>query len=162
MEGGEAAPRVDNKKEKNNKNNSRLPKSINFLTSILYFFFYLIGFINITGYMFELILVYLDKFSFVLTFILIFFISLIMAQSYFILAFGKKVNNLILKEKIFVLILSFILVFIFYHIKLASFIEWSLSSILNLLIKCVDIFKYVAFLPLCKFTTITIIEFIKK
>ena len=39
MEGGEAAPRVDNKQERNNENNSRLPKSINFLTSILYFFF---------------------------------------------------------------------------------------------------------------------------
>ena len=79
MEGGEAAPRVDNKKEKNNKNNSRLPKSIIFLISILYFFCYLIGFINIMGYILELILVYLDKFSFILTFILIFFISLLMA-----------------------------------------------------------------------------------
>ena len=161
MEGGEAAPRAINKEKKNKENNSRMYYGIYLLALILYYFFYLIGLIHIMGYIIKFFLVYLDKYSFVLTYILTYFISLIMAQAYLVFALGKNLDNSPLKEKIFAFSVAFILFFIFNHIKIVSSINWTLSSFLNLLIKLIDILKYVAFLPICKIASNFIIEFIK-
>ena len=175
MEGNEAAPIVGNKKEekeekkekkenieiKENKENKE-NKKILILTLILYIFSDLIGLINAIGNIFKLILTYFNKFTFGLSFIVIYPLSYVMAHIVLISALGKKINDSSSKEKIFKFILSLILVFIFHHIKLSTSLDWTLSLIFNILIKSIGILKYIIFLPLCAFATNTIIDFIKK
>ena len=149
MEGGEAASRAISKEKinkENKENNSRMYSGIFLLALILYYFFYLIGLIHIMGYIIKLLLVYLDKFAFVLTYILTYFISLIMAQAYLVFALRKNLDNSTLKEKLFAFSVAFILFFIFNHIKLVSSIDWTLSSFLNLFNQIYKYFKICCFL----------------
>ena len=124
------------------------------LLAIIYIFFYLMGIINLIGKLLEFIFIFFDKITFILVFILLYTICITISYILIKKALGKPISNNKESKKsqneiLLRVIVAFMLIIIFYKIKLGLLMSHLISLFINFLIKSKFFFKYFVSLEIC-------------